>query len=169
MPDEPSISAQGKTPGDRTARKRRIALSIGVVIVVASLQLVSQYIAGFDPARLLNHVLFFAVSMPPLMWIFSLGFAWAMRRRLSALPMIVAGVLVAGVVGAALNFGLRQIAEHVSFLRSHHPLVTPRVLLFGFLSGQFELGLWALAFVLPFAAEDARVRSLEADKLRLEA
>ena len=31
------------------------------------------------------------------------------------------------------------------------------------------LGLWALAFVFPFAAEDARVRSLEADKFRLEA
>jgi sensor histidine kinase YesM len=36
---------------------------------------------------------------------------------------------------------------------------------FGFLFGQFHFGIWALAFVYPFAVEDARMRALEAERL----
>ena len=41
--------------------------------------------------------------------------------------------------------------------------------LFGFTQALGHFGLWTLAFALPAALDDARVRALEADKLRLEA
>ena len=40
---------------------------------------------------------------------------------------------------------------------------------FGLVLGVLHTGIWALAFVFPYVAEDARLRALEADKLRLEA
>ncbi|HSC89263.1 MAG TPA: histidine kinase, partial [Polyangiaceae bacterium] len=40
---------------------------------------------------------------------------------------------------------------------------------FGALTGLFHGGLWAFAFVFPFVMEDARLRALESDRLRLEA
>ena len=39
----------------------------------------------------------------------------------------------------------------------------------GFLFGQFHFGIWALAFVYPFAVEDARLRALEAERLKSDA
>jgi LytS/YehU family sensor histidine kinase len=44
-----------------------------------------------------------------------------------------------------------------------------RGVLFGFTQGLGHFGLWTLAFALPVAIEDARVRALEAQTLRLEA
>ena len=44
-----------------------------------------------------------------------------------------------------------------------------RSIAFGITFGQLHFGLWALAFVFPFAIDDAKLRSLETEKLRLEA
>jgi LytS/YehU family sensor histidine kinase len=44
-----------------------------------------------------------------------------------------------------------------------------RSTLFGVLSAQLYFGLWALAFVYPFAVESASIRTLEAQQLRSEA
>ena len=44
-----------------------------------------------------------------------------------------------------------------------------RSVLFGFTNALGHFGLWTLAFAMPVVLNDARVRALEADKLRLEA
>ncbi len=102
---------------------------------------------------------------------FSFGFAYATRRRLGAVPTILSGVVVASVLGAGVGYAMWSLAQPFPILRPH-PEATwkvARALQFGFMYGDANFALWSLAFVMPFAVEDARVHSLEADKLRLEA
>lgn len=48
------------------------------------------------------------------------------------------------------------------------PLTLPRVVIFGAVVGALQLVLWAVTFAYPLAVEDARVRALESERLRLE-
>jgi LytS/YehU family sensor histidine kinase len=75
---------------------------------------------------------------------------------------------VAGALGAAFGVAWWLISQHVPTIRLHPgpPIAVGRAMAYGFTYGQLYFGLWALAFVYPFALEDARVRALEADKLR---
>ncbi|HEX7666865.1 MAG TPA: histidine kinase, partial [Polyangiaceae bacterium] len=71
-------------------------------------------------------------------------------------------------------FGLlyAKVSEYVPDMRFRFPngaVNIPRSALFGVLSAQLYFGLWALAFVFPYAVETARVRRLEAQTLRSEA
>jgi signal transduction histidine kinase len=126
--------------------------------------------AGHDRGRVLFQVVLLAIGLPVHMTVFSVGFAWASKRRLPASTTVISGIVVAGVLGLALGLTMWLLTHHFSALKP--PSSTAwrlfRALLFGFMSGQVNLGLWALAFVFPFAVEDARIRSLESDKLRLE-
>jgi LytS/YehU family sensor histidine kinase len=80
------------------------------------------------------------------------------------------GVVVAGVVGVAAGgvfFGLAELVPGLDLhLNVSGPSTVGRALVFGFIQAQSHLGLWTLAFVLPFTLEDARVRAAEADQLR---
>jgi hypothetical protein len=141
-----------------------------VITLVALLQIAPQYLMGHE-RRMLPHLILLLVGLPVLMSIFSIGFAWAARRRIAAVPTLLAGVVVAGLLGGCFGLGLWELAQHVPAVRprAEGTWRLTRAVLFGFMYGQVNLGLWALAFVFPFAVEDARIRSLEADKLRLEA
>ncbi len=163
------MPVEGPIAADPHDRKRRRTLGISVVGVVACLQLTIQYLASHDLGRLFVHATYLLGALPILMVLLSKGFAWANRRRLGPLPAMLAGILVAGALGAAFGAGIRAFTHHHTLLLPQRDGGLARALAFGFLYGQLAYGLWALGFVVPFALEDARVRSLEADKLRLEA
>jgi signal transduction histidine kinase len=168
--DEPSATHPTSIP-DPVARARRSLLGVSVVALVVLLQVATQVAAGHDRPRIVTSVVFLAIEMPLLMGILSMGYAWAMRRRMGSLRTLVTGIMTAGIIGAASGVMLWLLSRHFTGLhfRAGSPLHLSRATLFGFANGQLHFGLWALAFVFPFAAEDARVRSLEADKFRLEA
>jgi signal transduction histidine kinase len=149
---------------------RRRLLGIGIIAAVTFLQIATQYVIGHERGRLVSHLLILSISLPVHMTLFSVGFAWATRRRISALVTVLVGVIVAGAAGAVFGYLVWTLARYVPGIRppTPGPWRLSRAVLFGFMSGQVNLGLWALAFVFPFALEDARIRSLEADKLRLE-
>jgi glucose-6-phosphate-specific signal transduction histidine kinase len=149
-------------------RRRRLVVGLGVIALVLVLQMASQY--DRERARVLSHLLLLATAMPTLLVTLSFYYRWATRKRLDALPTLVAGAVLAAVVGAGVGATLWYFTHDVVWLHprptEYHPV---RSVLFGAVYGEGAFGLWALAFVFPFAIEDARVRSLEADKLRLEA
>jgi signal transduction histidine kinase len=168
--------ASAKAPPE----SRRVMIGVGFIALLAVLDFGSEYIAGRARSRFFPSVPFVLGALP-IFALLSVGFRVASRRRLGALPMLFGGFVLAGLLGAGLG-SISSYAEH-RWLHLHPPFrpeearASPRAeegfrhraVLFGFFYGQVCLGIWALAFVFPHAVEDARVRSLEADKLRLEA
>jgi signal transduction histidine kinase len=145
------------------------AVLAGVVLA----QLASQYLSNPDPRRTLSVLLFLALEMPPLMLVLSLIFARARRRERSMRFMLPVGLVCAGALGAVLGGAYFVLSAQLPGLGlrlfSFKEMSLLRGVLFGFTQALGHFGLWTLAFALPVALEDARVRTLEADKLRLEA
>lgn len=172
--DQPSSSGRAldaATPKDTSGRRRRL-LGVGVVALVVMLQLTTQAAAGHDRGRLLSSVLFLLVELPLLMTALSLLYATASRRNIGSLRTLAAGIVLAGLLGAAVGALFWQLNQHFPWIRMHSgksPALLVRATLWGLTHGVLHFGLWTLAFVFPFAIEDARVRSLEAETLRLEA
>jgi signal transduction histidine kinase len=149
----------------------RGALGVGFILLIALLQVASQYLAGREPGRLLSFLVFLSISLPLLMGTLSLGFRYATKQRLGPLFTLFAGVVIAGGLGSLLGYTMWHLAHAFPILnpRPDTPWRVARAVQFGFVGGLANYALWALAFVFPFAVEDARIRSLEADKLKLEA
>ncbi|MGD0673843.1 MAG: histidine kinase [Polyangiaceae bacterium] len=168
------VRAAAPAPGDpRLAAKGRPHRALGVLVVlgVLVLQAATDAVAGRESARILARVAFLTFELPILMIALSATFGWSVRRRASAPQAVVAGVAIATAIGAAFGLIHGQVALHVPALRLHFPsgASSVRSALLGVLSAQLYFGVWALAFVYPFAVESAGVRALEAQHLRTQA
>jgi LytS/YehU family sensor histidine kinase len=113
---------------------------------------------------------FLSFELPILMLALSAAFGWSVRRHMSAARALGAGVAITIGVGGVFGVLYAMISMRVPELRFTFPkgVSLGRSALFGVLNAQLYFGLWALAFVYPFAVESARVRSLEAQRLRSE-
>ncbi len=98
----------------------------------------------------------------------SAAFGRSIRRRLSAARGLATGVGIATVIGCAFGLLYGAVAMRVPEMRLHFPsgITFTRSALFGILNAQLYFGVWALAFLYPFAVESARVRALEAQQLQ---
>ena len=148
-------------------RPRR-ALGITVVCGVMLLQLATEAVAGRESARILARIAFMALELPMLMLALSAAFAWSIHRQMTAVRGLATGIAIATAIGGAFGLLYGLAAQHIPALRLHFPsgVSFPRSALFGVLNAQLYFGVWALAFVYPFAVESARVRALEAERLR---
>jgi signal transduction histidine kinase len=149
--------------------RRRLILGLCVVALVVLLQVTTQIVAGHERPRILSNLVFLAIEVPALMAVLSFGYGWVTRRRLGSIGTLLVGMVAAVVVGACAGYAFYLVQRYVPSLRVRTPLVASRVIFYGITYGQLHFGLWTLAFVFPFAVEDARVRSLEAETLKLEA
>jgi len=145
----------------------------GVVVVagVLLLQALSQFLSGNERARVVGHLAFVATEMPVIALALSATYGGAIRRKLSSFRALAACVLVAGALGVVFGAALYWTAliyPNVLLHPGRAPTL-PRSLLYGFTYAQVLAGLWTLAFVLPFAIDDARLRGLEAEQLRSSA
>ncbi len=170
-PAAPGVSAPSAeaAPSDapapeawHTKRRKRLLFGSAVVTATVLLQVATQFFAQPDKGRAIGHLIYLAVEVPILMVALSRMHAWAQRHKVSSSAAVLAGSFVAGAIGLVAGAMFWTVSQHVG-LRG--PMLQKAVL-FGFSYSQLYFGLWALAFVYPFAAEDARVRALEADKLR---
>jgi len=150
---------------------RRRTIGIAVVVLVVLLQVAVQFVASRDRVRALTQLLFMSIEMPALMGLLSAGYGWAVRRHLGASATLLLGILLAGSLGATFGAFLWCLAQRYPMIQFHagSSLQLTRSLAFGTTFGQLHFGLWALAFVFPSAVDDAKLRALEAEKLRLEA
>jgi signal transduction histidine kinase len=150
--------------------KRRRALGICVMTIVPLLQITTEYLGIGDRGRLLSKLAVSIAGLPILVWASSAALRWAGGRRLRPVLLIVFGVLSAGSLYAALFYAMHLASFSVAILRPETGTwSTSASLRIGFAMGLTNFGLWALAFVFPFALEDARFRALEAQQLRTAA
>ncbi|MFL5309528.1 MAG: sensor histidine kinase [Myxococcales bacterium] len=154
----------------RTDPKRRRLLGIAAMAGVALLQLATEYLGTRDPSRLVSKSIALLVGLPlMIVWAFAL-FRWASRKGFGVLVPLFVGAVTGGVFFAGLLWVTRAATFSLtSFRPGHEPFGEGDVLRVGFAMGLTYYALWALAFVVPMVAEDARVRALEADNLRTEA
>jgi hypothetical protein len=168
-----------ETGFERTDPKRRRLVGVLVMAGIALLQLATEYLQTHDRGRLLSKAITLLVGLPLLIvWAFAVS-RWASRKRVSATPWpapfsalgpLFVGAVAAGLFFAGLLWATRAASLWIAPLRPHYgPWGGADDLRIGFALGLTSFALWALAFVFPFAAEDARVRALEADKLRTQA
>ncbi|WP_394826791.1 sensor histidine kinase [Pendulispora albinea] len=162
------VAAEGagamEPPAERTSRRNRVLFGSAVVLAAVLLQAGTQFFVIQDRARALIQFIHLAIEVPILMVALSKTHAWALRRQASPVRALIAGSLVAAAIGMVCTTILWFVTEQLG-LRPH-TFKFYKVVLFGFSFSQLYFGLWALAFVYPFAAEDARIRALEAEKLR---
>jgi len=151
------------------SRRQRI-LGILVMAAIALLQLASEYLGAHDAARLLSKTISLAVGLPLLIvWSFAL-FRRFSDKFLGLLGPLFVGAVVAGIFFAGLLSATRAATFALTAVRPRsEPYTEWDVLRVGFTMGLTYYALWALVFVLPVVAESARMRGLEADKLRTEA
>ncbi|MDB4941884.1 MAG: two-component sensor histidine kinase [Labilithrix sp.] len=152
-----------------TSRAARRWIGVAVVLLVVLLQAATELIAGHERPRILVRLGLAALQMPLLMLTLSASFEWATRRRLGSIATLLMGAAIAGVLGALFGVFFWKMTELSPAFRMRPggpPLDPWKSVAFGVLTGQFHFGIWALAFVYPFAVEDARLRALEAERLK---
>jgi signal transduction histidine kinase len=148
--------------------KRRRLLGACVIALIALPHLTTEYFWNRDDLRFLAKAIALVIGFPPIIvWAFAV-FRWASRRPVGVLRPLLVGAVTAGTFFAGLLWATRAVILSVApqLLQSNWPGAV--ALNIGFAIGMTTFALWVLAFVLPFAVEDARVRVLEADKLRTE-
>jgi signal transduction histidine kinase len=154
-----------------TSRAARRWLGVAVVLLVVLLQAATELLAGHERPRVLLRLGIAALQMPLLMLTLSASFEWAKKRRLGSVETLIVGATIAGALGIVFGLFFGKIGELYPAFRIRPGLVVApwRSAAWGFLFGQFHFGIWALAFVYPFAVEDARLRALEAERLKSDA
>lgn len=108
-----------------------------------------------------------AVLLVALPWAYDTTQQKRVRTGWTLATMIAIGTVISVGFTLALNLWL------VPVLPALRPDGPPRTVAFliswGIFIGMLHTGVWALAFVFPYVAEDARLRAIEADKLKIEA
>ncbi|MDC3988633.1 sensor histidine kinase [Polyangium jinanense] len=150
---------------------RRWAVGTAVVFGVMVLQILPSAVSRQPESDIALRITFLLVTIPLLMFALSASFHWATRRRLASGRTLLVSLLVAAVVGATSTLAIVYVALSFPSLGMQPERRAPYSILaaFGVVYGLIMCAVWALAFVYPFAAEDARLRALETEKLKLEA
>ena len=156
----------------RRARSLRVLTGTAVLVFVVVLQLLVQYTSSRDAGRLGSVLLLFAFELPCLLLALSALFRWTRRAGHSWLLFVGLGIVLAAAIGSTWGWLFFKLSELVPALNlrifSSQPMRMGRVVLYGLTQAQSQFGLWTLAFVLPELLDDARVRSLQAEKLKAE-
>jgi signal transduction histidine kinase len=149
---------------------RRRWLGICVMTIVPLLQIGTEYLGTGDRGRILSKLAVTIVGLPILIWGSSACLRWAVGRRPGPLLLLIGGMLSAGTLYALLLSAAHFVSLSIPALRpATGEWASAAAFRIGFAMGLTNFGLWALAFVFPFALEDARFRALEAQQLRTAA
>jgi hypothetical protein len=152
------------------APKRRRLPGVLVVAGIALLQLATEYLGTRDAGRFVSKAMALSIGLPVLIASAFAVFRWTSRKRFGSLGPLFVGAVAAGLFFAGLLWATRAATLSFAPLRAHSEAYGEGdVLRIGFTLGLTYFALWTLAFLLPAIAEDARVRALEADKLRTQA
>lgn len=150
---------------------KRWVMGTAVAMAVLLLETILSVLIRQQTTGLALRLVFLFVGVPLLMFVLSAGYRWAMRRRLRSGHALLAGLAVASTVGAAFSVVFMFVANSAPSLGlvPEFSWTYPIIAAFGVAYGVILCAVWALAFVYPFAAEDARLRALETEKLQIMA
>jgi sensor histidine kinase YesM len=117
-------------------------------------------------------LLFLALEGPIVTTALSLQLDRISRRALTARRLLPASFALSAALGAACAYlaWILTVTLGLEFrsFQEGEALTASRVVAFGTVVGVLQFILWALSFAYPFAVEDARLRALETETLRLE-
>jgi signal transduction histidine kinase len=157
------------TPATIVPKRRRLLAGL-VMAGIAALQLASEFLGTHDRVRSISKTSALMLGLPLLVVLSNRVFHWAARNRFGLVGPLSLGAVAAGIFFAGLLLAARALTLSIITLRPRsEPYGDGDVLRVGFAMGLTYFALWALVFVFPLIAEDARVRALEADKLRTHA
>jgi signal transduction histidine kinase len=150
---------------------KRLCIGTLIVLAVITLQTLPSILSKERPNDMALRFAFLILGVPLLMFALSVSYRWATRRRLGSTQALLASLAVASTVGAAFTVGIMFVATSAPSLgmQPARALPYPIITAFGVAFGLIMCAIWALAFVYPFATEDARMRALETAKLTAEA
>lgn len=150
--------------------RRRLATAGTIILVAGLLQMMPNALRAQSAVPVIVRFGWWAVEMSILTVLLSTAYERSQRRRDTTTVVLVSFIVLATVVAVTSGLGWNALTQAVPVLRPDGP---PRSLwfrlAFSIMYGMLHTGVWALAFVLPYSAEDRRTRALEADKLRIEA
>lgn len=161
----------GATSQPDALAKRRLITGSTITVLSIMLQTLPAALRGQNVEGIGIRFAWNMLEMTVLTIALSTAYDVNQRRRAHTGKTLTATLVVATLVTlafvATFNLGLVRLYP---FLRGDGP---PRTLAFtmtfGLVLGVLHTGVWALSFVFPYVTEDARLRALESDKLRIEA
>jgi sensor histidine kinase YesM len=144
---------------------------MAVLFTIVVIQATPGFLLDLHREEVMYRTAFSTLGLPVLMLPLALAFRWTVRRRFTSAQTLLTSLAVASVMGALFSVTCwSAVKDNARVLaRLPYPVTYPVVILGGVLFGIVLCGEWALAFVYPFLAEDARLRALEAEKLKIEA
>lgn len=151
--------------------RRRLVVGLLVVFITSLLQMMPSLQRGTPMAGVAFKFAATAFQLLAIVGVSSVVYKAFRRRNIGTTLTIAFAVACAEIVAVTVQSGVYVLVHNHPALRgAGEPRVTlPHFLVFGVVIGLLHTGVWALAFVFPYLADDARLRALEADKLRAEA
>lgn len=151
--------------------RRRLFVGLTIVALSVMLQSVPVAIRAQQVLPVLVRFGWWLLEMLTLTVALSTAYDWNQRRRSRTTRTLVTTLVVATVVSGLFVLAYNLVLVQTwPWVRGEGPARSMAFsMAFGLVVGMLHTGVWALAFVFPHVAEDARLRAMEADKLRLEA
>ncbi len=151
--------------------KRRLVIGLTIVVVSVMLQMVPVALRAQQVLPVVVRFAWSLLNMLLLTVALSANYDWNHRRRTTTARTLVSTLVLASAIGTAfaLTYGFVLLRAYPLLRGEGPPRTTSFTMTFGLVVGMLHAGVWALAFVFPYGAEDARLRAVEADKLRIEA
>ena len=151
--------------------KSRLSTGLLIVFVAIVLQTAPAVIRSQQLEAALVRLLWGLAEMAVLLVALTSAYDATQSRRMrtgwTLLSTITLGTLI------SVGFTIAYYSWLMPAFPALKPDGPPRTFAFqmswGFFIGMLHTGVWALAFVFPYVAEDARLRAIEADKLKIEA
>jgi len=143
-----------------------------VIVALGALQVLLPLLDRSRPYSAPPRAAFLLIEMPLAMVALTATYNWTIRRRLGWARTLLATLATSLAMAILAASAALLVVTHFLELSTHLPGRLPgyqHAIAFGSLFGLVQCGIWALAFVYPFAAEESRLRSLEAEKLRQSA
>ncbi|MBX3232823.1 MAG: histidine kinase [Labilithrix sp.] len=161
----------GATSQPTALAKNRLVIGVTILLLSMVLQTAPLAVRSQQVEPVVVRFGWYVLEMATLAVALSTAYHHNQRRRATIGATLAWTIAISAVV--SLVFVLLYtlvVVPAVPSLRSDGP---PRTMAFsitwGLVVGMLHTGVWALAFVFPYVAEDARLRALEADKLKIEA
>jgi sensor histidine kinase YesM len=151
---------------DPQPQRRHWLTGIAVVVFVVILEMIPQLVS--TRAHTATRLVYWLFETSLVVAALSVHHHWGMRRRIGTARMMVVSLVISATVGAACAM-LFQLVTTLRLAVAPRSLSSFRSLLaYGVVLGLVQCGVWALGFIYPFVTEDARLRALETEKLKLE-
>lgn len=161
----------GATSQPEALAMRRLVTGLTIVVVSVMLQTVPIALRSQQFTHVAVRFAWWLLDMLVLTVALSSTYDWNQRRRSTTARTLFSALAVAAAISLLFvaTYNLVLVRAY-PFLRGEGPPRTMAfTMTFGLVVGMLHSGVWALGFVFPYVAEDARLRAVEADKLRIEA